>query len=140
MKQKYYAVTTKCGHVRKSRYVEVTFAIAAESGKEAAKIGRFMPRVKHDHPMAIVNVVKISYEEYLELKENNSNDLYLQCSSRQEQNRLCPDIYSKVKELYEDDNDEYENKEKRKQRLEFLFKKRKVFGGDLDIRNNFRLA
>ena len=139
MEQKYYAVTAKCGHVRKSRYVEVTFAIAAESGKEAAKIGRFMPRVKHDHPMAIVNVVKISYEEYLELKENNSNNPYLQCTSRQEQNRLCPDIYNYVKEVKEDiDEDDY--KEKRKQRLDFLFKKRKVFGVDFDIRNNFGLA
>ena len=71
METKYYAVTTKCGHVRRNKYVEVTFAIAAESGKEAAKIGRYMPRVKHDLPMAITNVVRISYEEYLELKENN---------------------------------------------------------------------
>ena len=136
MEQKYYAVTTKCGHVRKSRYVEVTFAIAAEDGKEAARIGRFIPRVKHEYPMAIVNVVRISYEDYLELKENNSNNLYLQCSSKQEQNRLCPEIYSEVKELYDDDNDKYDYKEKRKQRLEFLFKKRKVFGGDMDIRTS----
>ena len=139
MEQKYYAVTTKCGHVRRSRYVEVTFAIAAESGKKAAKIGRYMPRVKHDNPMAIINVVKISYEEYLELLENNSNNPYLRCSSRQEQNRLCPEIYEKVKELY-DDEDKYDYQEKRKQRLEFLFRKRKVFGGDVDVRCNFRLA
>ena len=135
-----YEVKCKCGHVGKKNYIVIAFAVIAEDGKEAARIGRFMPRVKHDHPMAIVNVVRISYEDYLELKENNSNNLYLQCSSRQEQNRLCPEIYSEVKELYDDDNDEYEYKEKRKQRLEFLFKKRKVFGGDLDIRNNFRLA
>lgn len=140
MENKYYAVTTKCGHVRRSRYVEVTFAIEAESGKEAAKIGRYMPRVKHDHPMAIVNVEKISYEEYLELKENNSNDLYLKCSSRQEQNRLCPEIYNKVKELYEDEIDELEYKERRKERIEFLFKKRKVLGKVFDVRNNLRLA
>ena len=139
METKYYAVTTKCGHVRRSKYVEVTFAIAAESGKEAARIGRDMPRVKHDLPMAIINVVRISYEEYLELKENNSNNPYLQCSSRQEQNRLCPDIYNYVKEVNEVlEDDDY--KEKRKQRLDFLFKKRKVFGVDFDIRNNFRLA
>jgi len=139
METKYYAVTTKCGHVRRNKYVEVTFAIAAESGKEAAKIGRYMPRVKHDLPMAITNVVRISYEEYLELKESNSNNPYLQCTNRQEQNRLCPDIYNYVKEVKEDiDEDDY--KEKRKQRLDFLFKKRKVFGVDFDIRNNFRLA
>lgn len=139
METKYYAVTTKCGHVRRSRYVEVTFAIAAESGKEAAKIGRYMPRVKHDHPMAIINVVKISYKDYLELKENNSNNLYLKCFSRQEQNRLCPEIYENVKKLY-DENDKYDYQEKRHQRIEFLFKKRKAFSGDLDVRNDFRLA
>ena len=138
MEIKYYAVTTKCGHVRKSKYVEVTFAIAAESGKEAARIGRNMPRVKHDHPMAIIDVVRISYEDYLELKENNSNNPYLKCTNKQEQNRFCPDIYDNVKNLYEENG--LENyKEKRKQRLDFLFKKRKVFGGDLDIRCNFRL-
>ena len=139
MEQKYYAVTAKCGHVRKSKYIEVTFAIAAESGKEAAKIGRTMPRVKHDHPMAILDVVKISYEDYLELLEHNSNNPYLQCKNKQEQNISCPDIYMYVKDLYEDDIDD-DYKEKRKQRLDFLFKKRKVFGGDLDVRNSFRLA
>ena len=103
-KERVFPATNDSNSIRPFAFTEtfnfvskpVTFAIAAESGKEAAKIGRFMPRVKHDHLMAIVNVVKISYEEYLELKEKNSNDLYLQCSSRQEQNRLCPDIYINV--------------------------------------------
>ena len=85
MEQKYFAVTAKCGHVRKGKYIEVTFAIVAESGKEAAKIGRTMPRVKHDHPMAILNVVELSEDDYNELYNENRNNPYLQCKNKQEQ-------------------------------------------------------
>ena len=137
MEQKYYAVTTKCGHVRRKKYIEVTFAISAEDGKEAAKIGRTMPRVKHDHPMAIINVIEIAYEEYLELLENNYNDPYLKCTNKQEQNINCPDIYKIVKDLY-DIEDEEDYKAKRKQRLEYLFKKRRVFDG-INAQSNHRL-
>ena len=135
MGTKYYAVTTKCGHVRKGKYVEITFAIAADSGKDAARIGRTMPRVKHDHPMAILNVVRISYEEYLDLKEDNSNNPFLQCKNKQEQNMLCPELYKEVKELYE----EKDPSVKRKERLAYLFKKRKLFDG-MNIHNSYQLC
>ena len=124
MEQKYFAVTTKCGHVRRNKYIEVTFAIAAEDGKQAAEIGRNMPRVKHDDPMAIINVVKLSYEEYLELLAINSNNPYLQCKNKQEQNVNCPDIYKIVKDMFTEEDD---YKEKRNERLCYLFKKRKIF-------------
>ena len=98
---KYYAVTAKCGHVGKGKYIEVTFAIEATSGKEAAKIGRMMPRVKRDHPQAIISVERINLEEYIELVNSNAENPYLQCKNKQEQNAACPELYKEVKELYQ---------------------------------------
>ena len=127
---RYYAVNTKVGHVGKGKYIEVTFAIKAENGREAARIAREMPRVKRDNPMAIIDVNELSYDEYLDLLEDNKNNPYLKCKSRQDQNMYCPDIYKKVKELYEE-VDSFEYKEKRRKRIEYLFKKRKILGDTL---------
>ena len=52
----YYEVLAKCGHVGKKHYVPVKFAVIAEDGKEAAKMVRYFPRVKHNHKDAILNV------------------------------------------------------------------------------------
>ena len=51
-----------------------------------------MPRVKHHRKDAIIDVRKISEEEYLELKEINKNDSYFKVGSKQEQEKLCKDI------------------------------------------------
>lgn len=128
--KKYFAVTTRYGHVRKGKYIEITFAIAAESGKDAAIIGRAMPRVKRDNPMAIVDVKELSYEDYLILLEDNNNNPYLKCKNKQEQNMYCPNIYKDIKELYEE-IDSFEYREKRRERIEYLFKKRKILGDTL---------
>ena len=48
--KKYFAVTTKCGHVGRKYYLPVTFPIVAESGKGAARLGRDIPRaVSYTH-------------------------------------------------------------------------------------------
>ena len=59
MKNKFYAVVTKCGHVGNGKYREVTFPINADSGKEAAEIARWIPRVKH-HKKGLVRGAKIN--------------------------------------------------------------------------------
>ena len=84
----YYEVVAKCGHVGKKHYVPIKFAVIAEDGKEAAKMVRQFPRVKHDHKDAILNVKKIDYERYQEIVEMNLKDPYLKCHSRQEQNLI----------------------------------------------------
>ena len=81
MKNKFYAVVTKCGHVGNGKYREVTFPINADSGTEAAEIARWIPRVKHHKKDAIINVTEISYDYYIELLEINNNDPYLQCKN-----------------------------------------------------------
>lgn len=84
-----YEVCAKCGHVGRNNYVNKVFAITAESGKEAAKIVREKPRVKHNHKDAIRYVKKIDETRYYEIKKENSNDPYFKCKNIQEQRNLC---------------------------------------------------
>ncbi len=84
-----YEVCAKCGHVGRNRYVEKTFAVKAENGKEAASIVRKFPRVKHDYKDAIKYVIKINEERFFEIKENNSLDPYFTCKNVQEQRARC---------------------------------------------------
>ncbi len=121
MNKKYYAVEVKCGHVGKGKFITVKFAIEAESGKEAAYIGRWMPRAKHHNKKCILSVTKVSYDDYLVLKKQNNANPYLHCQNKQEQNIKCLDIYDSVNNLYEEKDDFYY--EKRKERIEYKKKK-----------------
>lgn len=121
--KKYYKVICKCGHVGKQNYVPVQFAVMAESGKEAAKMARLFPRVKHNHKDAILNVIEITYEQYLELVTINKNDPYLLCHSRHEQNEICDLSERIVKDMH---NVKIKvNKEIRRARVEYIQKKNK---------------
>ena len=82
---KMYEVACKCGHVGRKHYVLVHFPIKAANGQEAAKIARYMGRVKHDHKDAILSVERIGEERYHELMTLNRNDPYLNCHNIQEQ-------------------------------------------------------
>lgn len=98
--KKYYSVICKCGHADSTtKCIFITFPIIAESKKEAAYLGRKMPRVKHHHKDAVKDVKEISKEEYLKLKELNDKDSYLHCSNIQEQRQLNID-YRFVDDLY----------------------------------------
>lgn len=91
--KKFYAVTCKCGHAgSRNFYCQKTFPVQAESGKEAAQIARFIPRVKHHHKDCVLSVEEIGYDEFLLLRKANDNDPFLHCSSIQEQRELCPDL------------------------------------------------
>lgn len=92
----YYLVTAKCGHVGRQRYIPITFAITADNGKEAAKITRNIARVKHDHKDAILNVVKVSKEVYLNQMVENESDPYLGFKSRYQQNKYKEEIMSRT--------------------------------------------
>lgn len=86
--EQYYKVTAKCGHVGRGHYIEISFAVRAESGKQAAALARKFPRVKHDHPDAIRDVQLISRAEYLALLSENDADPYLHCSNVQQQRQI----------------------------------------------------
>lgn len=118
---KYFAVETKCGHVGRKNCIIITFPIIAVNGKEAARIARKTPRVKHDHKDAILSVRQISKDEYLSLKEINSTDDYLKCESKHEQRKLCKNLDSRViKDTY---YEEVEYKTDRKERISYKRKK-----------------
>ena len=85
---KMYEVCVKCGHVGRDFYTEKIFAVRAEDAKEAARIARFIPRVKHHHTDAIRYVNKIDEERYYEIIENNDKDPYFSCHNVQEQRRI----------------------------------------------------
>ena len=120
--KKYYSVRVKCGHVGKKFYIPVTFAIIAESAKEAARIAREMPRVKHDHKDAIQSVLEISQEEYIALRQQNDSDPYLQCKSVQEQ-RMIETIYDR---LVEEDREEREQYRKDKTEARYYLGKKPI--------------
>lgn len=124
---KYYKVVAKCGHVGKNKYIPVVFAVRAICGEDAAKIVRCFPRVKHHKKDAILSCLEIDKYEYEIIKENNKNDEYLKCHSRQEQNKindlekriLLENIKEKKKrnklevyEKYKYKNDKFREKEK----------------------------
>lgn len=84
----YYQVVAKCGHVGKNNYIEKTFYIRAESGKEAARMVRYAPRVKHHKKDAILCVREISREEFLLGRATFKSDLYFRMTSSHEQRLL----------------------------------------------------
>ena len=124
LNKNYYKVICKCGHVGRKHYVPIQFAIIAKNGKEAAKRGRYLPRVKHQHKDAILNVIKINYEDYLMLKEINNNDPYLKCKNIQQQNKTC-DLTDRLM-IDEQNMVKPIDKSKRKERVEYVLKKRKL--------------
>ncbi|RIA77952.1 hypothetical protein EI71_00735 [Anaeroplasma bactoclasticum] len=121
MEIKYFAVEAKCGHVGRKNCIIITFPIVADDKKDAARIARKMPRVKHDHKDAILSVKQISEDEYLSLKEINSSDDYLRCESKQDQRMLCKNLDSRViKDTY---FEEVEYKTNRQDRINYKRKK-----------------
>lgn len=129
MEKKYFAVTTKCGHVGKGKFIIKTFAIVASDGKDAAEIARWLPRVKHHNKECILDVKKISEEMFQVLLEENSKDLYFQCRNVQEQKEKCPEIYEDVQNLYSKSKD---YTKVRKSRVERKFKLKNI------MENEFR--
>ncbi len=121
---KHYAVTAQFGHVGRGKFLPKTIAILAENGEEAAEKVRWMPRAKHHRKDAIVDVKKISEEEYQKLKEENRNDPYFKVSSKQEQNELCSGIEELVIEYEKPDLKQ--RKAERDDKIKFKMKKNKL--------------
>ena len=80
-----YSVLTKCGHVGRDRYMPINFAVVASSKKEAARVAREIPRVKHHHKDAILEVRQISLNDFNRLNELNNEDPYLKIKSKYQQ-------------------------------------------------------
>ena len=95
MTKRYFKVEAKCGHVGHGKCIWITFATAADNGKEAAKKVRNFKRVKHHHKDAIATVQEITFEEFMAIKAANDADPYLHCKNVQEQRKI-PDFDKRV--------------------------------------------
>ena len=99
--KKYYKVVCMCGHVGRKKYVPIAFAVEAVDGKEAAKLARKIPRVKHDRKDAIIQCVEISKAQYKELRKINNEDPYLNCSNIQSQRKI-PDFGLRIVKIIDE--------------------------------------
>ena len=81
---KYYIVTAACGHVGHGRYVPIDFPIIAETSRDASRICRNIPRVKHGNKEAIIKVREVSRREYRLQQEANDMNPYLHARNRRE--------------------------------------------------------
>ena len=108
----YYAVTCKCGHTgSKQKYIPIEFGIIAHNAKEAASIGRKMPRCKHNHKDCVLRVRQVSRQEYIYIRKRNARDPHLQCTSIQEQSQYdLSDRFVPETRYLDDDTDEEERK------------------------------
>ena len=88
MRNRYFKVVTKCGHVGRYNCIWINFAIVAESKQQAADKVREEGRVKRNHKDFIKEIQEISFEEFMELKAQNDADPYLHCKNIQEQNQI----------------------------------------------------
>lgn len=85
---KYFKVLVKCAHVGKNHYILKHLYIKAENGKEAAKIARWTPRVKHHQKDAIREVKEITLSEYSLGVRANAFDPYFKVHNSTEQSKL----------------------------------------------------
>lgn len=93
---KFFMVIAKCGHVGKNYYYKGTLFVKAMSGKEAAKIARECPRVKHDRKDAILSVKEIDSLVYDIGSELNRKVRYFSCENVQEQRMYFSEIENNV--------------------------------------------
>jgi len=125
MTTNYYAATVKMGHVGQGKCIIKTIPVKAESGKEAAYIARWTPRVKHHDKYAVIDVKEIDLEAYLMLSFETGLDPYFQCKNIQQQRVMCEDIEDEVQYMHEDVDYE-KRRAKRQERIAFKQKKNRV--------------
>lgn len=125
---KYYKVIAKCGHVGKRNYIPIAFAVAAESGKTAAKKVKGYARVKKHLKDNIISVTEVSIEDFNILLELNKSDNYLQSVNKQQQ-ELEENFEQRVVKFISNELTKKEYREKRKSRLIYQIKKENYLFG-----------
>ena len=113
---KYYRVKARCGHVGRHNYIPKTFYVKADNGKEAAAKTRKIPRVQHDKKEAILEVSKITKEEFLEGLKKNDKDPFLKAINVQEQRVMCPNLEEEI--IREEEVQTYKKSQARRHLIE----------------------
>ncbi len=121
----YYEVIAKCGHVGKMKYVPIKFSVIAETAEEAASLVRYFPRVKHNLKSAILSVTKIDRKRFLEIKEINDNDPYLQCSCKRDQIIIGSSLEERIENYEWNYKEKIPHKEYRFEKIVYKNKKNK---------------
>ena len=93
---KYFEVIAKCGHVGRDRYYEGHFFLRGKSKREVAAAVKAFPRVKKNHEDAILDVIEISEERFIEGNLENAENPYFKCKSKREQNAVIELIEDKI--------------------------------------------
>lgn len=93
---KYFKVIAKCGHIGKHNYYKGTLFLKAESAKDAARIARNVPRVKHDQKDAILDVNEIDFYAFEKGRKSNHLLHYYECKNVQEQRIYFSEIADNV--------------------------------------------
>ena len=114
----YYLVKTKCGHVGRAKFIPIIFPVIADNGKEAAKKARQIARVKHNHKDAILDVQRVTLEEFECQLTINDNDPYLHVKNKQEQKKIV-DLEKRLLA------DEHNDKSKLKKNNDKSYKRKK---------------
>ena len=91
----------------------------AETGRDAARIARQFPRVKHHHWDAIIDCQRVSKRLYDMQKKINDNDPYLQIKSKHEQNEIRDLIENRM--MIDNHQEELINKNKKSSRPNLKF-------------------
>ena len=120
-----FIVSTKCGHVGRNKYILIDFAVTAKSAKDAAKVARNIPRVKHHWKNAIENVKEVSYEKYYKQLIINSKDNYLKAKCIQDQHIMCINLEERVINCSDDVNPN-ELTKNRHERIRYQMKKLEI--------------
>ena len=93
----YYVATLKGGHVGQNYYIEFTKAIKAHSKKEAAEKCKALPRAKKGQADMIISIDEITYNEYVELMNEENENPYFLCKNIQQQRSKMSEIKYEIK-------------------------------------------
>jgi len=81
---RYYIVVAKCGHVGKGKFIDVSFPVIANTGKEAANLILKRSKVKKQLKNAITNVFEVNEDSYNSYLNENFYGEYLQAHFKRE--------------------------------------------------------
>ena len=123
-----YIVKAKCGHLGIGRFIPISFPIKANSPKEAASIGKNLPRVKKGRKDSIISVVEVSWFAYQVQRVLNEMDPYLQVHNKQEQDEIMHLIEHRIE--YEDEKPI--NECKRRDSVKYKLQKNALRCADMD--------
>ena len=93
---KYFMVTAKFGHVGRNNYFKGFLFLKANTGKEAARIARNCPRVKHGQKDAIIGVQEIDFLSFENGRKANHSIHYYTCKNIQEQKMYYFEIENNI--------------------------------------------